>query len=300
MAIQWFPGHMNAAKKKIAENLRNIDVVVELLDARLPKASSNPLIQELREFRQRPALKILNKTDLADPKITTLWLDYFKQNGCSAIDINAKQKTDLAKILKLAQQLAPHRNSAVKPLRLMMLGVPNVGKSTLLNALTNKKIAAVGNEPAITKMVQRIDANSQLIIYDTPGLMWNKIADENDGFKLAASHILGVNSYDVEEVALYLAKYLLKDYFHLLKNRYKLTNPFDDNYLQNFHENSENISENFYQNLVENNLDVQLLEQIAIKRGCKTNGKIDFTKAANVFLQDYRSGVLGKISLEIP
>ena len=110
MAIQWFPGHMNAAKKKIAENLRNIDVVVELLDARLPKASSNPLIQELREFRQRPALKILNKTDLADPKITTLWLDYFKQNGCSAIDINAKQKTDLAKILKLAQQLAPHRN----------------------------------------------------------------------------------------------------------------------------------------------------------------------------------------------
>ena len=149
-------------------------------------------------------------------------------------------------------------------------------------------------------MVQRIDVNSQLIIYDTPGLMWNKIADENDGFKLAASHILGVNSYDAEEVALYLAKYLLKDYFHLLKNRYKLTNPFDDNYLQNFHENSENISENFYQNLVENNLDVQLLEQIAIKRGCKTNGKIDFTKAANVFLQDYRSGVLGKISLEIP
>jgi ribosome biogenesis GTPase A len=148
MSIQWFPGHMTSARRKAAETMEFTDVVIEVLDARAPEASCNPMIRELREHRQRPCLKILNKADLADPAVTQAWLDFYnKQPGVRAVALCCKNASDAAKIPKLCQPLAPHRNSTHKPLRLMIMGIPNVGKSTLMNMLLKRRVANVGDEP---------------------------------------------------------------------------------------------------------------------------------------------------------
>lgn len=278
MSIQWFPGHMTSARKKAAETLAMADVVVEVLDARLPVASSNPMIHELRAFRQRPCLKLLNKADVADPAATKAWLDYFgQQPGVKAVAISCKKAGDVAKIPGLAQQLAPHRNDAVKPLRLMIMGIPNVGKSTLMNALVKKRVAAVGDQPAVTKSQQRIDISSRLTIYDTPGLLWPKIEHPIDGLMLAASHAVGVNAYHEDEVAIFLAGYLLDAYPALLKGRYGLATEGMDG--------------------------VGVIEAVAKKRGCLIKGRggeLDLEKASQILLTDYRTGILGRITLETP
>lgn len=278
MSIQWFPGHMTSARKKAGETLAVADVVVEVLDARLPQASSNPMINELRTFRQRPCLKLLNKADLADPDATKAWLAYFDaQPNVKAVAISCKKAGDVAKIPSLAQKLAPHRNDAVKPLRLMIMGIPNVGKSTLMNALVKKKVAAVGDQPAVTKSQQRIDISNRLTLYDTPGMLWPKIAHPVDGLMLAASHAVGVNAYIDEEVATWLAGYLLEQYPALLKARYGIVGEGMDA--------------------------VSVIETIAKKRGCLVKGRggeLDLEKAAAILLVDYRTGALGRISLETP
>jgi len=278
MSIQWYPGHMTQARKKAGETLAMADVVVEVLDARLPQASSNPMIHELRAFRQRPCLKLLNKADMADPAVTKQWLDYFaKQPGVKAVAISCKKAGDVAKIPSLAQKLAPHRCDAVKPLRLMIMGIPNVGKSTLMNALVKKKVAAVGDQPAVTKSQQRIDISSRLTIYDTPGMLWPKIDHPIDGLMMAASHAVGVNAYIGEDVATWLAGYLLEAYPGQLATRYGLSVGGMDA--------------------------VAVLEAVAKKRGCIIKGRggeLDLEKAAGVLLTDYRSGALGRISLETP
>ena len=278
MSIQWFPGHMTSAKKKAAETLANADVVVEVVDARLPAASSNPMIHELRAFRQRPFLKLLNKADMADPAATKAWLDFYNaQPGIKAVAISCKKPGDTARVPSLCQQLAPHRDSALKPLRLMIMGIPNVGKSTLMNALVRKKVAAVGDQPAVTKSQQRIDVNSRLTLYDTPGMLWPKIAHPEDGLMLAASHAVGVNAYIDEEVATWLAGFLLAHYPALLAARY---------------------------GFALDGLDAPaVLEGVARKRGCLIKGRggeLDLEKAAAVLLTDYRNGTLGRISLETP
>ncbi len=278
MSIQWFPGHMTSARKKAAETLAMVDVVVEVVDARLPQASSNPMIHELRAFRQRPCLKLLNKADLADPVATAAWLDHFaRQPGVRAVAISCKKPGDVARIPALAQQLAPHRNDAVKPLRLMIMGIPNVGKSTLMNALVRKKVAAVGDQPAVTKSQQRIDISSRLIIHDTPGLLWPKIDHPIDGLMLAASHAVGVNAYFDEEVATFLAGFLLASYPALLTARYGFATEGVDG--------------------------AAVIEAVAGRRGCRLKGRggePDRERAAAILLTDYRSGALGRISLETP
>ena len=278
MSIQWYPGHMTSARKKAAETLATADVVVEVLDARLPEASSNPMIHELRAFRQRPCLKLLNKADMADPEATKAWLAYFdKQPGVKAVAISCKKPGDVARVPGLAQKLAPHRNDAVKPLRLMIMGIPNVGKSTLMNALVKKKVAAVGDQPAVTKSQQRIDISSRLTIYDTPGMLWPKIEHPLDGQMLAASHAVGVNAYIDEEVATFLADYVLEHYPALLTARYGFATEGMDG--------------------------VGVLEAVARKRGCLLKGRggeLDLEKASAIFLTDYRSCALGRISLETP
>ncbi len=278
MAIQWFPGHMTSARKKAGETLAMADVVVEVLDARLPQASSNPMIHELRAFRQRPCLKLLNKADLADPEATKAWLAYFDaQPGVKAVAISCKKAGDVARIPGLAQKLAPHRNDAVKPLRLMIMGIPNVGKSTLMNALVKKKVAAVGDQPAVTKSQQRIDISSRLTVYDTPGMLWPKIDHPIDGLMMAASHAVGVNAYIDIEVATWLAGFLLAHYPALLKARYNLDPAGLD--------------------------DVGVIEAIAKRRGCIIKGRggeLDLEKASAILLTDYRNGSLGRITLETP
>ncbi|MDR1350864.1 MAG: ribosome biogenesis GTPase YlqF [Zoogloeaceae bacterium] len=278
--IQWFPGHMIAARKKAAETLARVDVVIEVLDARLPEASCNPMIRALREFRQRPCLKVLNKADLADPVVTRDWLEFYRtqaqaaRHPTRAAAISCKKPGEAARIPALCRQLAPHRDELAKPLRMMIMGIPNVGKSTLMNALLKKRVAAVGDEPAVTKSQQTLDLGRGMTLTDTPGLMWPKIEREADGYMLAASHAIGVNAVPGEEVALFLADILLARYAPLLATRYRCNPQGMDG--------------------------VVLLEAIAERRGCRNKGQIDREKAALILLTDYRNGALGRISLERP
>jgi ribosome biogenesis GTPase A len=215
---------------------------------------------------------------MADPVATKAWLDYFaKQPGVMAVAISSKKYSDVSKIAALAQKLAPSRCDAVKPLRLMIMGIPNVGKSTLMNALVKKKVAAVGDQPAVTKSQQRIDISSRLTIYDTPGMLWPKIEHPIDGLMMAASHAVGVNAYFGEEVATFLTDYLLVHYPALLSARYGFSTEGMDG--------------------------VAVLEAVAKKRGCLikgSGGEYDLERAAAMLLTDYRSGVIGRISLETP
>ena len=276
MAIQWFPGHMNAARKKAAETMEMTDLVVEVLDARLPAASSNPMVEELRLHRQRPCLKIMNKDDLADPEVTKEWLDYFnRQSGVDAVALSCKNPAEVARIPQLCQKLLPHRTGPGKPVRVMIMGIPNVGKSTLMNMLLKRRVAAVGDEPAVTKSQQRLYLNKNMVLTDTPGMLWPKIVYPSDGYMLAASHAVGVNALIEEEVAAFLGDVLLARYPELLALRYKI--PVDG-------------------------LDgIGLMEMIARKRGFKLRGgELDVEKGAHTLLQDYRHGAIGRISLETP
>ncbi len=258
-----------------------VDIVIEVLDARLPAASHNPMIDEMRLFRQRPNLKILNKADLADPEVTQAWLNYFNaQPNTKAVALSCKKAGDAKKIPALAKKLTPHRGTHLKPLRMMIMGIPNVGKSTLMNALLNRRIAKVGDEPAVTKSQQRFDLDDTMSIIDTPGMMWPKIEHDCDGYMLAASHAIGRNAVIDEDVAVFLANNLLKSYPALLNTRYKLDS----------------------MKLDVNEMDgVDLLEAIAKRRSYKRHdGLWDMEKTAVTFLTDYRHGVIGRVSLETP
>ena len=276
MTIQWFPGHMTSARKKAAETMANVDVVIEVVDARLPAASTNPLVHELRRHRQRPCLKVLNKSDLADPAVTKAWIAHYdQQEGVKAVAISSKKAGEVAKLPALCQSLAPHRNDNAKPLRMMIMGIPNVGKSTLMNALVKRKIAKVGDEPAVTKAQQVHQLSVRQTIIDTPGLMWPKIEHDSDGFMLAASHAIGRNAVIEEEVAVFLASLLLARYPALLEARYGF--------------GLEGVDA------------VGVVEGVARRRGLlMRGGEADFEKASMVLLQDYRDGKLGRISLETP
>ena len=270
---------MNAARKKAAEAMEKTDLVIEVQDARLPEASCNPMIEQLRLFRQKPCLKILNKSDLADPAATDAWIAYYdRQEGVQAVALSCKKPSDVARVPKLAMALAPHRGTALKPLRIMIMGIPNVGKSTLMNALLNKRVAKVGDEPAVTKIQQRLYLGNNIILVDTPGMLWPKIQHPADGLMLAASHAIGANALIEEEVATFLADAVLARYPELLKARYGL------------------------QSEPEQPLDgVSVVEGVARRRGyLLKGGGIDLEKAAHTLLQDYRTGALGRISLETP
>jgi ribosome biogenesis GTPase A len=268
---------MNAAKKKAAEQMENTDLVIEVVDARLPEASTNPMVEELRKFRQRPCLKILNKIDLADPAATAAWVAYYNaQEGVTAFAMTTKKPADVTRVPELAKLLAPHRGVPTKPLRIMIMGIPNVGKSTLMNALLKRKVAKVGDEPAVTKQQQKLYLDKNTILVDTPGMLWPKIALPSDGLMLAASHAIGSNALIEEEVAVFLADEMLKYYPQLLVARYgfKEIETFDG---------------------------IAVVEGVAAKRGFRQKGgDLDFEKAAHTFLGDYRSGTLGRISLETP
>jgi ribosome biogenesis GTPase A len=267
---------MTSARKKAAETMASIDVVIEVVDARLPEASTNPLVLELRQHRQRPCLKVLNKADLADPLATQAWIQYYsRQAGVKAVALSCKNHGDVARLPSLCQSLAPHRNDNVKQLRMMIMGIPNVGKSTLMNALVKRKIAKVGDEPAITKSQQTHQLSVRHSITDTPGLMWPKIQYPSDGLMLAASHAVGRNAIIDDEVAIFLADLPLVRYPALLSMRYGFPVAGLDG--------------------------VAVIEGIAQQRALRIRGgESDFEKASMVLLQDYRNGTLGRVSLETP
>jgi ribosome biogenesis GTPase A len=282
MSIGWFPGHMASARKKVAETMAEIDVVVEVLDARLPAASSNPMLTDLRTFRQRPALKILNKSDLADPEATAQWMRTFEEEAAraktgavKAVALSVSKPADVSKVTRLAAALVPNRGGMEKPVRILVIGIPNVGKSTLINGLIKRRIANVGDEPAVTKRVQRYNLPDRTVLFDTPGLMWPAIKHPADGLMLAASHAIGPNAYIDEEVATFLAEILLERYPALLARRYNCETAGMDG--------------------------TDVIEAVAKQRAFRIKGGgFDFDKAAVALLTDYRNGALGRISLETP
>lgn len=274
MTIQWFPGHMNKARREIADAMPTIDVVIEVLDARLPLSSENPLIATLRGAK--PCIRILNKSDLADPETTRRWIRHMeKAPGTAALALSVKMPLEAKAIPVLCRKLAPHRGTPLKPLRVMIMGIPNVGKSTLINALTGKKVAKVADEPAVTKMQQQIELGKNIVLVDTPGITWPKIGSEAGGYNLAATGAIGKNAMDPVEVAKFAANHLLRHYPELLRERYKLSGlPHDGD---------------------------GLLEAIGMHRGClKAGAAVDMEKAAEIFLNELRSGKIGRISLEEP
>jgi ribosome biogenesis GTPase A len=278
-SINWFPGHMAIAVKKIKEAMAEQDVVIEVLDARCPMASSNPMIETLRAHRQRPCLKVLNKSDLADPAVTAAWLTFFNaQKDVKAIALSCKKAREAMKAPAAAKKLAPHRGDHLKPLRMLVMGVPNVGKSTLINALLKQRAAKVGDEPAVTKALARYDLSPTAILTDTPGLMWPRIDHESDGLILAASHLIGVKAYFESDVAAFLAEVLLARYPQALTTRYQFS-PAADARVDG----------------------VSVIEAVAARRGYRLKGgEFDLEKAAITLLGDYRSGALGRVSLETP
>lgn len=278
MVIQWFPGHMYKTKKDIISRLNNIDIVVEILDARAPYSCTSPLLDSISEGKLK--IKILNKADLADFNKTNRWISYFnniKSTTAYATD-SINNRTIKKKFINMCKQLVPHKNSFYNPLRVLVCGVPNVGKSTFINNLVGKKYAKTGNEPGITKNEQRIILSDDFWLYDTSGMLWEKIDSKETGIHLAIIGSVGVRAFDAYEVVLELLEYLKLKYFDNLVRRYKL----DD----------------VQSKVIDTSC---LLNEIAIKRGAILfDNKIDFNKIAKIILNDFRNGKLGKITLEDP
>jgi ribosome biogenesis GTPase A len=274
MKIEWYPGHMARAKRQIAEVMPKIDVVIEVLDARLPVSSANPMLEKLRG--NKLCIKVLNKSDLADPDVTDLWVEYFDHmDGVKAIPLEAKKRSAAGQIPRLCRRMVPHRGVPGKTLRAMVVGIPNVGKSTLINTLAGKKMARVGDKPAITTCPQQIDLRNGIHLADTPGLLWPDIRNQRSAYRLAASGAIGEGGMDYQGVALFAADYLMSRYYEALAMRYQLT------------EMPESAS--------------ALIELIGRKRGCLVaGGNVDQLRASELLLRELRAGLIGRVSLERP
>ena len=274
MPIHWYPGHMNKASHEMKSVLKDVDLIIELLDARLPFSSQNPTIKELSTTK--PCIKVLSKSDLADPALTRDWQGHFEQEeSVKTLATNLDIKHKAESVLHLCQKLSPKTLRSTRTMIAMITGIPNVGKSTLINALAGRKVAKTGNEPAITKGQQRIKINEKVTLLDTPGILWPKIHNENSGYRLAISGAIKDTAMNVEDVAFYLSGYLLKQY-------------------------PESVNQLLDTKTLPNN-DLALLEALGRKRGClRRGGQVDLEKVSSVLVNEFRTGKLGRISLETP
>ena len=274
MHIHWYPGHMHKARKEINKLLPQVDLVIEVLDARVPFTSLSPLLSKLPD--NKPKLYLLTKADLADPKTSKAWLDHLQQEQQVAAYAVVNGKPELKKqVLKWSQALAPKRGSIIKPLRIMIAGIPNVGKSTLINLLTGRKIAKTGDEPAVTKAQQKVQVAEGVQVFDTPGVLWPTPKSELSGYRLAASGAIRDTAIEYPDIARFLLDYLQQAYPGALAKRYRLA---DDQ--------QEVMS---------------LMAEIAAKRGCLVKGGgMDEGKVGEMIVREFRQGLLGAISLEHP
>lgn len=280
MHIQWFPGHMAKARRQVEEKLPLIDVVFELLDARIPLSSRNPMIDEI--VKNKPRLVLLNKKDLADASVTKAWVDYFAQRGLFAYPIDSLSGSGVHKIASLAQELAAEmqqkriaRGLQPRNVRAMILGIPNVGKSSLINRLARKNVAATGDRPGITKAQKWIKGGDRLELLDTPGILWPKFEDQVVGYRLAATGAIRDEILDLIDIASFVVDYFKHHYPERLAERFKLDVLPEDK--------------------------IELLELIGRKRGLLiSGGHVDYDKAADLLLRELRGGKLGTFSLEDP
>ena len=274
MAINWFPGHMHKARKEIKQVMPQMDLIIEVVDARIPFSSENPLVPALRG--ETPLIKVLNKRDLADPEITGRWLVWLeKERGVRAMTLAHNQRTEALSILKLAEEMTPDHDRQKSALRVMILGIPNVGKSTLINTLAGRPAAKTGNEPAVTRAQQAIKLPDNILLYDTPGFLWPKLSPEACGYRLAVTGAIRSSVLDFEDVAMFEADYLLEAYPERVKARYG------------------------FEELPKDGLG--LMDGIAAKRRFFGRGGVpDLHKVSEVLLNEFRAGTLGRISLETP
>ncbi|MEC9386238.1 ribosome biogenesis GTPase YlqF [Marinobacter sp. bablab_jr008] len=274
MAINWFPGHMHKARKEIKKVMPQMDLIIEVVDARIPFSSENPLVPSLRG--DTPLIKVLNKRDLADPAITDQWLAWLeRERGVRAVTLTHNQRQEALGILKLAEEMTPGHDRQKSALRVMILGIPNVGKSTLINTLAGRPAAKTGNEPAVTRAQQAIKLPDNVLLYDTPGFLWPKLSPVQCGYRLAVTGAIRSAVLDFEDVALFEADYLIAHYPELVVNRYGLDEtPVDG---------------------------LALMDAIAVKRRFLGRGGVpDLHKVSEVLLNELRAGTLGRISLETP
>ena len=279
--INWFPGHMHKARKEIAEVMPQMDVVIEILDARLPFSSENPLVAGLRG--DKPCIKLLNKADLADPQRTQAWLDYFEaQDGVQALAISEKNSSTLAPIYQRIDKALAGRDLAIRGGRVMIMGIPNVGKSTLINAWVGKKMTKTGNEAGVTRSQQKIKLANNLTLTDTPGFLWPKLTPPEAGFRLAISGAIKETAYDYIDLGLFTAQLLLQDYPDALSARY-------------------GVDLKTLAGLAIEEQDETLLTQIAQKRGCMLRpGSVDWDKVCRLVVNEVRDGKLGALTYESP
>ncbi|WP_352339082.1 ribosome biogenesis GTPase YlqF [Psychrobacter sp. 16-MNA-CIBAN-0192] len=272
--IQWFPGHMNKARNEVKEIMPQMDVIIEVLDARIPYSSENPMVATLRG--DKPVIKILNKADLADPEMTQAWMDYFEQeDGVKALAFDDNKAADVHRIIELCKKLMPNKAESGRQIKAMILGIPNVGKSTLINTLAGRAVARTGNEPAVTKSQQLIKLDGGIMLYDTPGMLWPKVENANSGYRLAATGGIRDTAFDFDDVAGYTAEYLLQAYPELLKERYKI----------------EQLPKT----------DGEFFEIAGRNRGLlKKGGVVDIYRMSEILVNELRSGTIGRISLETP
>ena len=279
MNFQWYPGHMTKAKRQMLEDIKLIDLVIELVDARIPLSSRNPDIDELGKNKYR--LILMNKSDLADKKATDKWSDYFKKKGFFVVSLDARTKNSMKSITDIVmeackEKIERDRKRGIKnrPVRAMVVGIPNVGKSTFINSYAGKACAKTGNKPGVTKGKQWIRLNKIIELLDTPGILWPKFEDQMVGLRLALIGSIKDEILNIDELAVELIKILKESYPGTLKERYEVN------------EESE-ITD--------------IIFEIAKNRKClQKGGEVDYSKACALLIDDFRSGKLGRITLELP
>ncbi|SNX73601.1 ribosome biogenesis GTPase A [Bacillus oleivorans] len=280
MTIQWYPGHMAKAKRQILEKIKLVDIVIEIVDARIPLSSRNPMVNEIAHQKRR--LILLNKSDLADPSVTKEWMNYFTADDMSVLAINAHQSSDIKRVIQQAKQLMKDKHAALREkgvtpraIRALIVGIPNVGKSSFINQLAGKNIAKTGNTPGVTKAQSWIKSGKDFELLDTPGILWPKFEDQEVGYRLAVTGAIKDTILPLQDIAAYALKYLGVHYPDRLKERYNLPSISDDM--------------------------AELFNQIGKKRGCiVSGGEVDWDRVAEIVLQEIRNGKLGPLSFETP
>ena len=280
MTVQWFPGHMAKARRQIQEKLKLVDIVYELLDARIPYSSSNPMMNEI--IKHKPKLIILNKADIADATVTQQWVNYFKQQNQPVITVDALHQNAIKQIVEASKEILKEKFEKEKakglrprPIRAMILGIPNVGKSTLTNNLAKRKAAQTGDRPGVTKAQQWIKVEKELELLDTPGVLWPKFEDQRVGYNLAVTGAIKDTILHLDDIILYALDYLINKYTERLIERYHLSGEFDDK--------------------------DAFMEEIGRKRGfLQSGGYVDYDKVYEILLREIRGLKLGRLSFERP
>jgi len=272
--INWYPGHMHKASKEMRKIVPQVDLIIEILDARIPFSSENPMLADIRG--DKPCIKVLSKSDLADPIVTQQWQDYLEQEkGVKTIALTTEEPEKMHDLLNLCHKMVPTKKNGSERLEAMIMGIPNVGKSTLINNLAGRMIAKTGNEPAVTKNQQRIKLDQGIVLLDTPGVLWPKLENKHGGYRLAITGAIKETAVSNDDIAMYAVDYFRRAYPELLKQRYQLDELPED--------------------------ELPLLELIGAKRGClRAGGRVDLDRAAKILLTEFRDITIGRITLETP